>query len=262
MKHIICIFLLLGSYALSAQSFLHDSLTLATASNHPMQYYISLPNGWTSQKQWPVVVVIESADKEYTENALRFVRARKNMPFIIVAPFNVNNSRAGRRDPKVFPYSSQTWDIIEKTGDCTFNMDGLTQILADVQKKYNAQSKYYITGFEAGTHTVWQMLFQHPERLYAAAPVAGNYNQNSCMQDNLFSKDPSRINLPVRGFTGANDSLYGSSAPTYIQWKNARQQAIMHGYKKISETIVPGKAHQPMPEEVLDWFYSLLHKGR
>lgn len=70
-----------------------DSLQLKTANGHPMQYFVSLPDGSNKQKQWPIVVIIESADKEYKENALRFVRARKNMPFILVAPYNVNNSQ-------------------------------------------------------------------------------------------------------------------------------------------------------------------------
>jgi hypothetical protein len=96
-----------------AQSQRKDSVILQTASTHPMQYYVSLPDGWTKEKQWPVVLVIEAADKEYRENALRFVRARKKMPFIIVAPYNVNNSRSGRRDPAVFPYTSKTGDDIE-----------------------------------------------------------------------------------------------------------------------------------------------------
>ena len=81
------------------------------------------------------------------------MRARKKMPFIIVAPFNVNNSRSGRRDPKVFPYCQETWDRIEKDGDCRFMADGLTQIIRDVQKEYNGEEKYFITGFEAGVST-------------------------------------------------------------------------------------------------------------
>ena len=242
---------------LPAQKTANDSLELKVANNHPMQYFLSLPDKWTKEKKWPIVVIIESADKEYKENALRFVRARKEMPFILVAPFNVNNSRSGRRDPKIFPYSAATWDIIDKTGDCKFNMDGIGQIVADVQKQYNGEQKYFITGFEAGAHTVWQFVFQHPGRLKAAAPVAGNYNQNSCMTESLFSKDSSLIKLPVRGFSGSIDSSYGPNGIVYFQWKNAVQTAAAHGFKNISETIIPGKGHVPFPAEVLNWFLEI-----
>src|SRR5947208_12913081 len=43
---------------------------LKSASSHPIQYYLSLPEGWVAgpperspRKKWPVVVVIESADR-------------------------------------------------------------------------------------------------------------------------------------------------------------------------------------------------------
>lgn len=260
MKWPFVISVLLFSASLSGQNLPDDSLELRTANNHPMQYFLSLPEKWTKEKQWPIVVIIESADKEYKENALRFVRARREMPFILIAPFNVNNSRQGRRDPKIFPYSEATWDMIEKTGDCKFNMDGITQIVSDVRHQYNGELKFFITGFESGGHTVWQFAFQHPERLKAAAPVSGNYNKNSCMTESLFSKDTAVINLPVMGFSGNADTLFGPEAMLYDQWKNARQAAVDHGYKNISETIVPGKGHVPLPAEVLNWFFTIWKK--
>ena len=236
-----------------------DSLQLLKAASHPMQYYISLPEGWTKEKTWPVVMVIEASDKEYRENALRFVRERQNMPFIIVDPYNVNNSRSGRRDPKIFPYSSETWDYIERIGDCRFNLEGLNAVMKDVQEKCNGEEKYYITGFEAGAHTVWQMAFQHPEKLKAVAAVASNYNQNSCMQDpSSFSSDLSRVVLPLMEFSPELDSFFGPHGVNYNQWKKAEKLAMEHGYKKVSEIIVKGKGHVPLPKEVMQWFFELL----
>jgi len=257
MKLILVIPALFLAFYLPAQNISNDSLVLKTANDHPMQYFLSLPVKWSKEKKWPIVVIIESANKEYKENALRFVQARKEMPFILIAPYNVNNSRSGRRDPRIFPYSTETWDIIDKMGDCKFNMDGITQIVKDVRDQYNGEQKYFITGFEAGAHTVWQFLFQHPERLKGAAPVAGNYNQNSCMTEALFSKDAALINLPVRGFTGSLDTIFGQKGNIYIQWQNAVQAAKAHGYKNISETIIPGKSHEPLPAEVLNWFLEI-----
>jgi poly(3-hydroxybutyrate) depolymerase len=234
-----------------------DSLMLKKAGSHPMHYFVSLPQGWTKEKQWPLLVVIESADKEYRENAMRFVRARGKMPFVIVAPYNVNNSRSGRRDPAVFPYSSKDWDYIESVGDCKFNLDGLTAIAAEVKRNFNTEEKYYLTGFEAGAHTVWQMTFQHPERLKAAIPVAGNYNQNSCMTDNPFSADPSRKTIPIVGFAATKDSFYGPEGRVHFQWMNARKAAADHGFENVSEKIFPEKGHVPLPDEVLNYVNEL-----
>ncbi|HEY2012532.1 MAG TPA: hypothetical protein VGH38_03475, partial [Bryobacteraceae bacterium] len=57
---------------------------LKTARHHPMEYLLSLPQGWTAQKKWPVVVVIESANREFQKTATRFAEARKSLPFILV----------------------------------------------------------------------------------------------------------------------------------------------------------------------------------
>jgi hypothetical protein len=66
------IYCLLALSCLSAAYVPHapEPPQLKTASSHPIQYYVSLPEGWTSGKKWPVVVVIESADREFLNATL------------------------------------------------------------------------------------------------------------------------------------------------------------------------------------------------
>src|SRR5882724_13545240 len=59
---------------------------LKTASSHPIQYYLSLPEGWVAGKKWPVVVVIESADRQFLQAATAFAQARGQRPFILLTP--------------------------------------------------------------------------------------------------------------------------------------------------------------------------------
>ena len=226
------------------------------ANDHPMQYYISLPNGWTANKKWPVVFAVEAADKQFKQNAERFIAARKNMPFIIVVPINTTNGQQGHRDPAIYPYSKAVWDTIDKVSTCKFDLDGLQSIIKDLKAKYAAADKVFITGFEAGTHLVWAMIFQHPELLYAAAPVAGNF-RNRCLDQNTFSNHESRILLPVKNFTGANDKDFGVAGTIYYQYIEAKKLSIAHGYKNISEMEVAGKGHEPLPAEVLEYFYTV-----
>jgi hypothetical protein len=56
---------------------------LKTAFNHSMQYYLSLPNGWSAGKQWPVVIVIEDANRQFEAAAARFEAARGDVPCIL-----------------------------------------------------------------------------------------------------------------------------------------------------------------------------------
>jgi len=228
---------------------------LKKAAHHPMQYYISLPSNWSTKTKWPVVIALEEAEKQFQKNTERFMAARKDMPFIIIVPLITTNGQQGHRDPAIYPYSKSVWDTIDKVSICKFDMDGLQNIISDVKEKYAGSDKIFITGFEAGTHLLWAVLFQHPEWLYAAAPVAGNY-RGRCMENNTFSKDDSRVQLPVKNFTGSDDEGFGVKGQVYGQYLEAKNLALAHGYKNISETEVKGKGHVPLPENVLDYFHA------
>ncbi|MGC4021161.1 MAG: hypothetical protein QM734_04070 [Cyclobacteriaceae bacterium] len=229
------------------------------AEKHPIQYFLSLPKNWSKDKTWPVVMVLEAADKEYKKNAEKFIAARGDMPFILIAPFNTNNGNQGRRDPNLFPYSTETWDYMEKIGDCQFNEDGIQQIIKEVSAKYNGEQKVFMTGFEAGTHVLWSIVFNHPEWLRAAASVEGNF-RNRCIEPSKVSTDPSRKNLPVKSFLGDKDEYFGPNGKNYNQWAEVKSIAQNNGFENVSEKIVTDVGHQPMPEEVMTYFNSFLKK--
>jgi predicted peptidase len=233
-----------------------SNLELKKTSDHPMQYYISLPANWSSKTKWPVVIAIEEAEKQFKKNEERFIGARKDMPFIIIVPFITTNGQQGHRDSTIYPYSRSVWDTIDRVSICKFDIDGLNSIMKDVQKYYSGSDKFFITGFEAGTHLVWATVFQHPEWLYAAAPVAGNF-RGRCMENNSFSKNESRIQLPIKNFTASNDEIFKKNGSLYSQYLEAKNLALSHGYKNISETEIANKGHVPLPDEVMEYFFSL-----
>ena len=253
------IILFVAIVAFSSASAQTGDLKLTTASNHPMQYYISLPKGWNSSRKWPVAVVLEAAEKDYKVNAERFLSTRGDLPFILIAPINTNNGNQGRRDPSIFPYSTETWDYMDKVGDCQFNDEGILNIIADVAKQYNGESKIYVTGFEAGTHVLWSFVFNHPEILMAAVPVAGNW-RNRCFIPEQITNDPNKKKFPIHSIVGEQDEGFGPKGIVYGQWTSVRDLAASHGYKDISETVVAKQGHVPMPEEVWAYFRSLIGK--
>lgn len=130
------------------------NLLLLKAKDHAMQYYLSLPKGWSNTKTWPVLVVCEAVEKQFQENALRFIKARGERPYIIVAPFIVTNGNQGLRNPEIFPYTSDTWDQIDREGTCAFDLQGLDAVLQDVTQWYNGEARIHITGFEAAL--IWR----------------------------------------------------------------------------------------------------------
>jgi predicted peptidase len=241
-------------------SFVNDRAgqpELKNASSHPIQYYLSLPDGWTAGKKWPVVVVIESAERDFQKAANVFARSSRRGQFILVTPLVVTNGGAGYRNVPTYHYSDTVWTRIQNSGDFNFDMDGITAIMQDVMKQYGGDDKYFVTGFEAGGHTVWAIVFNHPEVLRGAALVIPNY-LGRWVDEQHISPYEGRRNLPIRAFIATNDSLAAPGSPIFSQLQRAMSLAKASGYQNASQVSVEGKGHEPLADDVLAYFSSLL----
>jgi hypothetical protein len=125
-----------------------------------------------------------------------------------------------------------------------------------VTKQYGGEDKYFITGLEAAGHTVWGILFSHPEALRGAALVCPNY-LGRWVDNEHISTAPERANLPIRNFVGTNDTMCSPGQPIYTQMQNAMTLAGAHGYKNVSLVRVENKGHERLADEVLAYFSSL-----
>jgi poly(3-hydroxybutyrate) depolymerase len=227
-------------------------IALKTASHHPIQYYLSLPEGWTLAKKWPVVFTIEGGLKHFRNSAEVYAAARKHMPFIIVSPVILTDGGGDdQRNLPEYHYASEVWDQIDKTGICVFDEQGLDAIMTDLRQQYGAEDSFFITGHSAGAHLTWAMVLMHPENVAAAATSCGNFN-GRCISK--VSTAAERVNLPVRAFQGEVDEhrqgLEG-------QFAKAKELATAHGFKNISFEVVKGAGHVPLADQVLAYFLSL-----
>jgi poly(3-hydroxybutyrate) depolymerase len=253
MKWILCLCLLVLS---CTSSHAAEPPQLKTATSHPIQYYLSLPPGWVVGKKYPAVVVIESANRDFLEATTAFAQARRQQPFIIVTPLVVTNGGTRYREIPTYHYSDQVWARIQTDGDFNFDMAGIAAIIQDVVKQYGGEDKYFITGLEAGGHTVWGVLFNHPEAVRGAAIVCPNY-LGRWVDEAHISSDASRASLPIRNFVGTKDELCAEGQPIYTQMQKAISVAQAHGYKNVSLTRVEGKGHERLADEVLAYFSAL-----
>lgn len=249
--------LLILTCAASSCAHAAETPELKTASTHPIQYYLSLPDGWRLGKKWPVVVVIDSADRDFLQAASEFAQARQKQPFIIVTPLVVTNGGAGARSVPTYHYSDQVWDRIQNSGPFTFDMDGITAIMQDVAKQYGGEDKYFITGLEAAGHTVYGVVFNHPEVLRGAAIVCPNY-AGRWVDEAHISSAAERTTLPIRNLIGTNDTLCAPGSPIYTQMQKAISVAEAHGYKNVSVMRVEGRGHNRLAGDVLAYFTSLI----
>ncbi len=223
-----------------------------TATGHPMQYAVSRPVGWTAGKRWPVLVVIPDAGRDFLGNLDAFVKARGDRPLLLVAPYVVTSGGAGYRNADSYHYSEAAWAQVKRAGDFGFDDEGIAAVLADVSKRDGGEDRYFLTGWEAGGHTVWAMLFRHPEALRGVVPVSTNY-KGRWLDAAAYSTSPSRADLPVRVlFVGA---AAAESRVAYEAWlgqtKEAMEVARAHGFRNVSLSVVEGKPHGPLADEVL-----------
>jgi hypothetical protein len=228
----------------------------STIPGSVMQYYVSLPEQWSPGKRWPVVVVIESANKEFEQTASLFAQERDSMPFIIVTPMVVTNGGARALLAPTYRYSASDWAAIKSKANCEFDLAGIAAAVADVGKRYGGDEKYFLSGWEAGGHTVFAVLFRHPEQLRGAAPVTPNY-QGRCVEPAQFSTSSARVDLPVRIFEAGASELSAPGHPIHEQARTATKTAEEHGYRHVSIVRLPAEPHNPMARQVLDYFFSI-----
>lgn len=223
---------------------------LRTATTHPMQYWLSLPAGHTPRQRWPVLVVVPDAGRDFAGNLATFAAAAADEPLILVAPIVLTSG--GRRRGEPFPYDDAAWKTADRAGDFGFDRDGLAAVLADVRRLDGGEERVAITGWEAGGHTVWALLFQRPEWFRAVIPVSTNY-LGRWMTEGDFSHDPSRAGLPVTVLfcdRQAGD-LEAARQHLLAQTRDALAVASAHGFGNLTERILDGRAHGPLAADVL-----------
>jgi dienelactone hydrolase len=229
-----------------------------TPATHPIHYFISLPQGWTRDRAWPVAVVIPDAYREFENTARLFGAARGSLPFIVVVPLVLSGGGTARQHMGDFDYTAAVWTFADSVGNCRFDDDGMTAVLRDVREKYGASENVFIAGWEAGGHVVLAQLFDHPERFRAVVAVTPNF-QARCVTA-ARGASQAAATIPVRGFHGANDAGWAAGQPLYSQWPRVDSVARARGFTNVADTLIPGQGHGPMPADVFRFFASLLGK--
>ena len=233
-----------------------------TAVPHRMRYHVALPTGWSAKQEWPVLVVIPDAHRDFANNLQKFVSARGSRPYILVTP-EVLTCGGTNRPFESYTYTPAVWDSLQRVDAFAFDNDGVGAVLADVRRKWHGEAKAFLTGWEAGGHTVWAMTFRHPERWRGVAPVSTNYQGRGVDQAALLlTSVPERAKLPIQAFeAGApNPQIAPFMKNIEQQTKTALDDAARLGFAPAPLRVVKGADHGPLPEAVLAWCDSL--RGR
>jgi hypothetical protein len=258
--------LLAGGVAMATALVAHGGapapISAQRATTHPMHYHLALPSGWAHDRDWPLLVVIPDASRDFEANLARFVRARGDRPYILVAPEVLSCGGARSRTRDHYSYTAAEWDSLQGGDDFAFEDAGLAAVLADVQRRWRGEPRAFLTGWEAGGHTIWAQAFRHPERWRGVAPVTTNYQRRGVTAAS-FSRARERASLPIQPFQcGAptGDDAIRALAAVRQQTKVALGEARDHGFAPRPVRVVQGADHGPLPEAVLAWCDSL--RGR
>lgn len=239
-----------------------SAIVLKTATTHPMRYHVSLPQGWTAGRTWPVAVIVPDATRDFEGNLAAFEKARGSLPFILVAPHVVTSGGANYRLADSYRYSEADWKKVTEAGDWRFDDEGIAAVLADVRREFSGEEKIFLTGWEAGGHTVWAYTFRHPDRLRAAALVSPNWRDRWVAEPD-WSRSPARAALPVKVlFCDRSKTEVPAGWDAWVgQSKEAMAAAQAHGFASLSLENLPGRAHGPLADEVLAFFERVRRDG-
>jgi len=236
-----------------------------TGRTCPTLYYISLPIGWTPTKKWPIFMynIRESMDNPPGDGPHTFAQKRGNMPFIIVSV--KTKSIVGSDNG----YVKNVLDYCNATTDQLFDEIAVIELFKQIKADYNGEDKFYWDGFSASGHAFWPLVMWRPEYIAAACCSACNYlgtggpdpaDLGRGMTSKGVSSAPERINLPVKQYTGADDTVAEIGVTTgkgmWQQFMNAKATCEAHGYKNVSLDILPGVGHTIHYDAELAYFYA------
>src|SRR5258705_6202426 len=94
-----------------------SAITVHTASLHPMRYHLALPAGWSADREWPVLIAIPDAGREFDANLQTFVAARGNRPYILVTPEVLTCGGVRTANLQPLSYSHAGWGLLHGPHD-------------------------------------------------------------------------------------------------------------------------------------------------
>ena len=203
-------------------------------------YYIYLPNGYNTNRKYPLVVSIHGMkpfDNAFPQlETWRKICDENN--WIAIAPQLKSPDMLNQ-----FPFHKVDSAII----------DDETEIVSSVQdtcRRYSVDARYIMmTGWSSGGYLIHYTAARHPELFTMIAPQGANFSEDIMPQ---YITEAAR-EMPVYIYHGALD------LPMVISDTNAAMRwYARHGYKNVKMDEAPG-GHERHPELAAKYFLNLMH---
>ena len=190
------------------------------------QYLLYLPENYTEQKEWPLMLFLhgagergDSLDLVKVHGPPKLIDNSIQFPFIILSPQCPND---------------QWWSV-----------EVLDVLLDDICKRYRVDEDHiYVTGLSMGGYGTWALAIEYPSRFAAIAPICGGGNP---------LKAKHIKHLPTWVFHGVKDQV--------VPVKSSQEMvdALKEAGGNVQFTVYPEAGHDSWTEaynnrELYKWF--------
>lgn len=148
------------------------------------------------------------------------------------------------------PVMQRYADMIRRPQRLAWDEQGMMANLAEIRRRFNAEERFFLTGYSGGGFVLYLWLLHHSEQLLGAA--AGSANYWGAFLENG-KTDPQGGGCPVLIVTGSNDSA--GKERIFPQAEEAAKKLAEFGFKDIDKRHLAGRSHEPFYElglELLD----------
>ncbi len=148
-------------------------------------YSLYVPEGYTPERQWPLVVCLHGAHGRADHHVWSWLRPAKSRGYMVLAPKSLD----------------VTWSILQPDID----IGSVTGMLEEVCAAYSVdRSRVYLTGLSDGGTFTYLLGLSRPDLFAGIAPVAGDLHG---MMDGMLRRKQG-IELPIYIVHGAHDHIF------------------------------------------------------
>lgn len=179
--------------------------THTTSDGYELKYRIYVPDDYSPDKKYPLVLFFHGAGEKGNDNATQLKTG-------ITTIFSFSNSEIYQsiviapQCPLLTPDTAKWVDVPNWVDGCSYSTDlipeskpmkAVVDLLGAVRESYSTDvNRWYVTGLSMGGFATWDIITRHPELWAAAAPVCGgaDYRKAELIKD-----------LPIWTFHGLQD---------------------------------------------------------
>ncbi len=216
-------------------------------AGNAMRYHLSLPNGWSRDRVWPVVLAITGSNANFGVLAEGYRQARGPLPFICLTPTTVsstaNHSLVAKNFPHLTAEELSRLTAMSAADRLAWDVAGVLRAIDDVHRHFAGESQVYLSGFSKGGHLAWHLAFAEASRLHMVYPSCAVFDPKVDVP-----AGPQILRVPILAFQGQADHLRQDTLEPC--WDAALRLALARGYAEVPR-LITFRGHSWHHEEIL-----------